>query len=288
VRRLLQIRYLSRWAALRLERSAMTQDITGVRPGYHSMLRPEIVEAVPKEAERVLDLGCGTGELGRALVQRQGCAVDGLDINLAAVKEAVDSYEQVYRGNLDTFDFKKFKGPYDCIVFADVLEHCMNPWEVLRQYTSLLADDGIVIASIPNVGHPAVIDELRRGLFRYTPSGILDITHLRFFTKISIAQLFAKAGLHLCYEYALPGPGNPIQYLVGARKLRPSFDHVTTTIIMPVLDGLRYTREALDSIAACTECGYKVIVVDNGSAPEMVAWLYSRPDILYIVYPIRG
>lgn len=253
-----------------------------LRPGYHDLVRPEILARIPFSARKVLDLGCGTGALGKALKERQDCRVDGLELNPEAYEEARKNLYLVHRGSLDTFDPEKFAGPYDVIVCADILEHIINPWSALRKYSQLLSSDGLVVASLPNIAHRSVATEVVRGLFRYVPAGILDVAHLRFFTQITMYQLFVKAHLKIVSVQSHPAPENPIQYIITAVKLRTQFDSSKVTIVIPVLNALEYLQETIGSIREHTDYPYKVIVVDNGSKKDTQKWIEDQRDILHI------
>src|SRR5262249_20610039 len=97
-------------------------------------------------------------------------------------------------GNIEdiSLDFEKY---FDCIILGDVLEHMVDPWMTLRRIATLVSNSGTVIASIPNVQHWRVIFDLMRGRWDYREFGIMDITHLRFFTKRTIHRLFTTNGL---------------------------------------------------------------------------------------------
>ena len=102
-----------------------------IRPGYHDILRPEILSLIPEDATTVLDLGCGTGQLGKALRARQKCVVDGIELNKEAADKARLNLSAVYQDNLNRFDPSHLNVKYDVLVFADILEHLVSPWEVL-------------------------------------------------------------------------------------------------------------------------------------------------------------
>ena len=142
----------------------------------------------------VLDIGCATGVVARAL-KELGCRVTGVEVSDDMAREAARHADEVVVGDISRAETReKLAGPYDCIVFADVLEHLVDPWETLRWARELLADGGCVLASIPNVAYYEVRFGLLAGRFEYTRFGILDDTHLRFFTLKTAKQLFIDSG----------------------------------------------------------------------------------------------
>lgn len=147
-------------------------------------------------SKRVLDVGCATGYLARALVE-QGCTVAGIESDPVAAEEARPDLERLVVGDVEQLDLTAAFGGerFDVIVFGDVLEHLKDPLVALRAVRPLLADRGSVVASIPNIAHGSVRLALLAGRFDYQPLGLLDSTHLRFFTRASIESLFHEAGL---------------------------------------------------------------------------------------------
>jgi 2-polyprenyl-3-methyl-5-hydroxy-6-metoxy-1,4-benzoquinol methylase len=147
-------------------------------------------------SKRVLDVGCATGYLAQALVER-GCTVSGLDFDVEAAEEARPHLERLVIGDLETMDLPEAFGDdrFDVIVFGDVLEHLKDPLPVLRSARRLLAVGGSVVASIPNIAHGSVRLALLAGRFDYQPLGLLDSTHIRFFTRSSVEDLFREAGM---------------------------------------------------------------------------------------------
>jgi 2-polyprenyl-3-methyl-5-hydroxy-6-metoxy-1,4-benzoquinol methylase len=146
--------------------------------------------------KRVLDVGCATGYLARALNER-GCTVSGVEFDAEAAEEARPHLERLVVGDLETMDMAEAFGDdrFDVIVFGDVLEHLRDPLPVLRKAKALLADRGSVVASIPNIAHGSVRLALLAGRFDYQDLGLLDSTHLRFFTRSSVEDLFREAGM---------------------------------------------------------------------------------------------
>jgi 2-polyprenyl-3-methyl-5-hydroxy-6-metoxy-1,4-benzoquinol methylase len=146
--------------------------------------------------KRVLDVGCATGYLARALVER-GCTVSGVEFDEEAAEEARPCLERLVVGDVETMDLVEVFGDdrFEVIVFGDVLEHLRDPLPVLRGARKLLTDGGSVVASIPNVAHGSVRLALLAGRFDYQTLGLLDSTHVRFFTRTSIEELFHQAGM---------------------------------------------------------------------------------------------
>ncbi|NMM17448.1 MAG: methyltransferase domain-containing protein [Cellulomonas sp.] len=151
----------------------------------------------------VLDVGCATGYLARALVER-GCAVTGVEYELEAAALARPSLVELIVADLndvelaDQLDGKTF----DSIVFGDVLEHLADPDRVLKSATKLLAPGGSVVISVPNVTHGSLRLALLQGRWDYRDSGLLDRTHVRFFTRESALAMVRSAGLVVTHLWA--------------------------------------------------------------------------------------
>lgn len=146
--------------------------------------------------KRVLDVGCAGGHLARVLVA-QGCTVSGVEYDPAAAEEARPVLDRLVVGDLEQLDLvaELGRGGFDVVVFGDVLEHLRDPLPVLRASRDLLAPGGYVVISLPNVAHGAVRLSLLLGRFDYRPLGLLDRTHLRFFTRDNLTALLRDAGL---------------------------------------------------------------------------------------------
>ncbi len=169
----------------------------GLRPAaYHMQSRPEVVALVPPRCRRVLDVGCGAGASG-ALLRQRGHHVTGVELLADVAAQARRVLDVVVRADVDSEGLPFPPGSFDAILFADVLEHFVDPWRVLRQAATLLAADGVLVASIPNVQYLGVVSGLVRGRWDYRDRGILDRGHLRFFTLATIRQLFDQAGLEV-------------------------------------------------------------------------------------------
>jgi len=145
--------------------------------------------------KRVLEFGCATGRVTAALANR-GCRVTALDIDAAAAERARPHAEDIVVVDLDEDDFEaKLAGQrWEVALFGDVLEHLRDPLRVLRATRHLLDAQGTIVVSAPNVAHADVRLALLGGEFPYSSSGLLDRTHLRFFTLRSLIQLLEDAG----------------------------------------------------------------------------------------------
>lgn len=146
--------------------------------------------------KRVLDVGCASGYLAAVLTQR-GCVVSGVEMDERAAVEAGQHIDRVVVGDLESIDLAtEFAGnEFDVVVYGDVLEHLRDPLPTLRQGRALLARGGCVVASVPNIAHGAVRLALLRGEFTYRELGLLDVTHVRFFTRDNLEALMRSAGL---------------------------------------------------------------------------------------------
>ncbi len=144
---------------------------------------------------RVLDVGCATGNLAEVLAER-GCRVTGIEIDPEAARQAEKHCERVIVGDVERLDLgtELDEESFDVVLFGDVLEHLKDPLQTLKQLKPFLRAEGYVVASIPNVAHGSVRLSLMQGRFQYRSLGLLDNTHLRFFTRESVERLFKDAG----------------------------------------------------------------------------------------------
>ena len=175
---------------------------------------------------RVLDLGCGSGELASYLAAR-GDRVWGVDINSAALAHAAPFCVETRVADLETADLAGlFAGQrFDVVVFADSLEHVREPWNLLQAARSVLDAGGRVVASIPNFAHVAVRLAVLSGAMPYRGLGILDDTHVRFFTLNGVASLFEESGFRIqeIARTTLPF-GQPSDLVPDVRQLRVPTD----------------------------------------------------------------
>jgi 2-polyprenyl-3-methyl-5-hydroxy-6-metoxy-1,4-benzoquinol methylase len=161
---------------------------------YFERPRTEILPFLPAHCRRLLDVGCGVGEFGALVKQTREIEVWGIEPVKSAAEKASTKLNHVINGVFDS-EIGLPAGSFDCVVFNDVLEHMVEPEQALRYARALLAPAGAVVASIPNIRYFAVLSQLVfRAQWEYQDSGVLDKTHLRFFTKSSIVKMFESEG----------------------------------------------------------------------------------------------
>ena len=150
------------------------------------------------ENKVVLEIGPATGYISNALKER-GCTVTGVEIDPEAAEIARQFADEMIVANVEKLDFSAaFSNQrFDVVMFGDVLEHLVDPRNALEKTRGVLSDQGYVVASIPNVAHSSVRLMLLDGKFGYTEKGLLDYTHLRFFTREGMHRLFESAGYEI-------------------------------------------------------------------------------------------
>lgn len=183
-------------------------------PGYFRFERPEVVEAVPKDARRVLEIGCAAGMTGAALKRRQECRVIGVERDPRAAAEAARRLDEVLEGDVEAMDLPFERSTFDAVICADVLEHLHEPERVLARLRELIVPGGTLVASIPNIANVGVIAGAAEGRFEYVDAGILDSGHLRFFTRGTFVAVLESAGFRVTRCVTLH-EGTPPEVPVG-------------------------------------------------------------------------
>jgi 2-polyprenyl-3-methyl-5-hydroxy-6-metoxy-1,4-benzoquinol methylase len=159
---------------------------------YFQCPRPEMLPFVPSHCRRVLDVGCAEGAFGESIKKGRGIEVWGVEPTKSAAATASTKLDRVIQGVFGP-EIALPAGYFDCILFNDVLEHMLVPEMALRYARDLLAPGGVVVASIPNIRNfPTVWELIFHARWEYKDRGILDKTHLRFFTKSSIVNMFER------------------------------------------------------------------------------------------------
>ena len=179
--------------------SALGEQYADKEYDYYEQPRPEMLDFIPSDARFMLDVGCSSGAFGGLIKrERPGVVVWGIEPNEQVCRVASERLDKVICGPFNE-DVPELSGQkFDCIIFNDVLEHLVNPDQALTVAKEYLAENGSVVASIPNVLHFYNIWQiLTQQDWKYADSGIMDNTHLRFFTKKSIERMFGECGFSL-------------------------------------------------------------------------------------------
>lgn len=239
---------------------------TSNKNNSHTQTFEKIQEFADGRTLRVLEVGCSSGYFGGALVT-QGHEVWGVEPYEEAAKKASEILHRVHIGFIEDFFINNQDERFDAIVFGDVLEHLTDPVGVLRQSQKFLTNGGIVIASIPNIAHFSIRAMMLEGRWEYSDLGILDRTHLKFFTRDSLVDLFAESGYkvlslsavrlsaeqvdEICKlnirkesikyvkDFSTDSRGYDFQYVVSSCPCEDATDRLTVNSRFKAEDGLR-------------------------------------------------
>jgi len=165
---------------------------------YHDRPRTDLLALMEHVPRRVLDIGCAAGATGQLLKQQHpGCWVAGIELSAPAAEKARERIDLVLEQKLEDVDFAAhgiLPGSIDTVIVADVLEHIYDPWAALLRLRPLLSEDARVLASLPNARNLWLLNELASGRFPYAKEGLLDITHIRWFTREEMLRMFRETG----------------------------------------------------------------------------------------------
>jgi len=166
-----------------------------VKPeGYFAQDRAELVRLLPRPLGRVLDVGCGEGRTGASLRAAGATSISGVELDPAAAAQAAEAYDEVRVGPVEA-ELDGLQGPFDTVLLYDVLEHLLDPWELLRRLHGLAAPGARIHVSVPNARHWTLLRDLAvRGTFGYTEAEHRDVTHLRWFTRCDLAEALETTG----------------------------------------------------------------------------------------------
>jgi 2-polyprenyl-3-methyl-5-hydroxy-6-metoxy-1,4-benzoquinol methylase len=160
---------------------------------YFKGQRSDLFSLIPKECKKLLDVGCGAGEYWKGFSGE----VTGIELNKEAAERAKANMKEVFSCDIELAEIPVQKGSFDCIIFADVLEHLYDPWGTLLKYRQYLSKNGYLLVSVPNIQNYRVLRALFKGEFGYEESGILDIDHIRFFTRKELVTLLSSTGFEI-------------------------------------------------------------------------------------------
>jgi 2-polyprenyl-3-methyl-5-hydroxy-6-metoxy-1,4-benzoquinol methylase len=166
----------------------------------HEKVNAELLALIPRDATRVVEVGCSSGALAREYRKTNPrCDYVGIEIDPEYAAVARAHCSSVLVANIEHIGDEQFNSlfPVSCWVFGDVLEHLYDPWSVLRRIRTRLAADASIVACIPNAQHWSVQLRLNTGDFYYEDAGLLDRTHIRWFTKTTITDMFRSSGFEI-------------------------------------------------------------------------------------------
>jgi len=156
-----------------------------------------------RPGERILDIGCGSGDLAR-LIKEKGCRVVGIELTAERAEMARASCERILIGNVETMPLPLEPAGFDVLLFSNILEHLLDPVATIRRLLPFLSPKGRVLVDLPNVAHWQIRLRLLRGRWDYEDSGILDRTHLRFYTRKTAREMLEQAGVEILEEDLIP------------------------------------------------------------------------------------
>lgn len=187
---------------------SLNEDYNAKDRGYFQNIRTEILDRIPQNTQRLLEIGCGEGVMARAAKEYFAIGeVVGVEYNEQSAEIAQKHLDTVLCGNIETMQLPFPEKYFDVIICADVLEHLTDPWATLNKLTTYLNVGGIVVISIPNIAYRTVVRSIARDRFEYQDYGIMDRTHLRFFTRSTILAMIQSAGLFVIHEHKNIMPG---------------------------------------------------------------------------------
>jgi len=165
---------------------------------YYLRARDDLIRLVPLSAKRILEIGCAAGMTGKALRERSLEELVGVELLEEMAEKAKPYYTRVFAGDIEQLELPFENCHFDCIIYGDVLEHLVDPWALLKRHRLLLKDGGAMVVSIPNIRHYRIVKKLLlHDTWEYTGDGILDKTHLRFFTLKSMRSMLEEAGFEI-------------------------------------------------------------------------------------------
>ena len=204
-----------------------------VESGKYYGDRDETIKYVPDSARTVLDVGCGEGHFGQNLKRHNHSEVWGIELYEVAAGKARTRLNRVITGDIERDDIGLPENYFDCIVFNDVLEHMMSPWDILKKIKIYLKTGGRVVASIPNIRYFECMKRLLlHKEWEYADCGVLDWTHLRFFTINSIRKMFEDNGYSVATLEGIDHSGFPWKF------------NLLNRVLLNRLDDMKYRRFA--------------------------------------------
>lgn len=272
---------------------------------YSSLIRTDILKMVLVDNPQavILDVGCSCG--GNLMLLRtflRHTQLYGIEINPVAA-DVANSFGSVLCEDVEKLDRKDWQNKFDIILIGDCLEHLHDPWNVLGKIVKYLKPTGEIIISLPNINHISILKYMIDGRFPYEDAGILDRTHLRFFTREGVEMMLGNAGLEITNlrQNVIPLDEREVflrdtltqlsthpqikkefesyQYIAKAQRIQ----HFTSIVIINH-NLYEYTKNLINSIRQFTPAyTYEIIVVDNGSTDASLPYLIQQNDVKVII-----
>lgn len=189
----------------------------------HSIVNHDLLRMIPDGARRIVEVGCMHGAMARAYLETHpGAEYVGIDIDADYAAVAAQACTRALAGDIETFDDAAFAQlfPSDCWIFGDCLEHLRDPWRIVRKIRAAIDADGCLLTCIPNAQHWSVQMRLATGEFRYEDSGLLDRTHVRWFTRVTMLEMFTQAGWRVEHGFSRQLPQQaPAPLMAGIQAI---------------------------------------------------------------------
>lgn len=166
----------------------------------HDKHNPDLLSIIPPQASSIIEIGCSSGALAREFKKMSPHSTWlGVEINPEYAAFARQFCDETLVANIEEcdFDFYRSQQNRDCWIFGDTLEHLKDPWAVIGNIRKVIPEHGCIAACVPNAQHWSVVVRLATGQFRYESSGLLDRTHLRWFTRATLIELFQSQGFKI-------------------------------------------------------------------------------------------
>lgn len=194
----------------------MTQNHPPKKPHYYSRARSEMLPFLPSKIGTMLDIGCGEAEFARLVKTQFQANVWGIERETAVAQKAARQLDKVLVGDVTTILPTLPANYFDCVVFNDILEHLERPEVVLAMSQRLLTPNGVIVCSIPNVRNfHTMVDVVIRKQWHYVDEGVMDRTHLRFFTEKSIRNMFHACNYDIVLMQGINAVKNPWAWLIA-------------------------------------------------------------------------
>src|SRR5437588_986668 len=166
----------------------------------HEGYNPDLLAQMPRQLRRVVEVGSSSGAFAKQYKRVcPTCHYTGIEIDPRYAELSKRHCDEVICADIESVEQSVFESlfPSDCWIFGDSLEHLKDPWSLLKKVRRYLASDGSIVACVPNAQHWSVQARLSCGMLKYEDAGLLDRTHLRWFTRITIIDLFESTGFKI-------------------------------------------------------------------------------------------